>query len=171
MKMATDVAMYIVNYANDNGFEISNLKLQKLLYYVQAAFLMESSGKDACFLQKIVAWLHGPVVENVYYEFSKYGGGQIPKQDTIRKLVLVDQRFEFADIPFDGSDFDDADREIIDKVLSGLLPFGAWDLVKHTHEEKPWIEAKDSNAEITKESIYEYFATGRNRERIYGKFD
>lgn len=74
MNKAIEISKYIVNYANEKGLDITNLKLQKLLYYVQAAFLLLSEGKEPCFSDKIVAWLHGPVVENVYYEYSKYRG-------------------------------------------------------------------------------------------------
>ena len=35
-----DVAIYVINYAHDAdyGESMSNLKLQKILYYIQAAF-------------------------------------------------------------------------------------------------------------------------------------
>lgn len=38
MNKAIEISKYIVNYANEKGLDITNLKLQKLLYYVQAAF-------------------------------------------------------------------------------------------------------------------------------------
>lgn len=33
-----DIAAYIVDYSIENGCPVSNLKLQKILYYVQAYF-------------------------------------------------------------------------------------------------------------------------------------
>ena len=62
MNKAIEISKYIVNYANEKGLDITNLKLQKLLYYVQAAFLLLSEGKEPCFSDKIVACLHGPVL-------------------------------------------------------------------------------------------------------------
>ena len=40
-----DVAIYVINYAYDAGCgeSMSNLKLQKILYYIQAAFLVEKN--------------------------------------------------------------------------------------------------------------------------------
>ena len=40
-----DVAIYVINYAHDAdcGESMSNLKLQKILYYIQAAFLVEKN--------------------------------------------------------------------------------------------------------------------------------
>lgn len=55
-----DVSSYIINYSNQINHPINNLKLQKLLYYVQAATLVETGRK--CFNSKIIAWQFGPVV-------------------------------------------------------------------------------------------------------------
>lgn len=40
MYNAVDVAKYIIWFCKENGHSISNLKLQKLLYFVQAQFLI-----------------------------------------------------------------------------------------------------------------------------------
>ena len=64
MYAAVDIANYVVNYVKDHGEHISNLKLQKILYYIQAAFLCEK-GKG-CFSDPIMCWRHGPVVQSVY---------------------------------------------------------------------------------------------------------
>lgn len=47
MYYALDVAKYIITYSNQKGYKINNLKLQKLLYYVQAFFLIKT--EKACF--------------------------------------------------------------------------------------------------------------------------
>ena len=49
---------------------ISNLKLQKLLYYAQGCYLA-IKGKPL-FFEKILAWAHGPVVNEVYQEYKHY---------------------------------------------------------------------------------------------------
>ena len=69
MYKAISVAKYIINYSNSIDSPISNLKLQKLLYYVQAAFLVEEGKK--CFCDEIVAWAFGPVVPDVYTNILK----------------------------------------------------------------------------------------------------
>lgn len=170
MNRAIDVAKYIINYANDNSYEISNLKLQKILYYIQAAFLMESNGEKPCFSNQIVAWLHGPVVETVYYEFSNYGGKQIPRQEYIKKIVCKNRRLEFERKKFTYDILSQQDRNIVDKVLNGLLKYDAWYLVAKTHEEEPWKNT-EADEEISWESIYSYFSHSGNRRRIYGNFD
>ena len=59
-----DVSSYIINYSNQINHPINNLKLQKLLYYVQAATLVKTGRK--CFNSKIVAWQFGPAIPEAY---------------------------------------------------------------------------------------------------------
>ena len=62
------MAKYIIKYCNKSNLPISNLKLQKLLYFIQAAFLVEKG--HACFPDEIEAWDFGPVVPAVYYKYK-----------------------------------------------------------------------------------------------------
>ena len=34
-----DIARFVINYCNDREYDISNLRLQKLLYFIQAYYL------------------------------------------------------------------------------------------------------------------------------------
>ncbi len=52
MYKAMDIAQYVVNYSIEKDNPVSNLKLQKLLYYIQDAFLVEKG--EPCFI--IVFW-------------------------------------------------------------------------------------------------------------------
>ena len=71
------VCRHIVNYSNKKNYNISNLKLQKLLYFVQAYFLAKKN--RPCFNEEIQAWAFGPVVPEAYQEFKQYGGCNIPE--------------------------------------------------------------------------------------------
>lgn len=59
-----DISKYIINKSIEINKPVDNLKLQKLLYYVQAIFLTNSN--EPCFVQDIVHWRHGPVVVEAY---------------------------------------------------------------------------------------------------------
>lgn len=48
-----DVCRYVINYSNDKDYDISNLKLQKLLYFIQAYFLINKN--ETCFNETIEA--------------------------------------------------------------------------------------------------------------------
>jgi len=56
-----DVARYFLTLmSEENGDLISNLKLQKLVYYAQGSSL--ALWGNPLFSEKIEAWLHGPVI-------------------------------------------------------------------------------------------------------------
>lgn len=135
---AIDVANYIVDYCHQQGINISNLKLQKLLYFVQASFLI--NGLGPCFNDAIEAWDFGPVVPEVYREYRGFGSGNIP----ITTLEIQPPKH----------------FRVIDQVIDDLSEYSATDLVRITHEQSPWINAYQpyQNNVITVESIREYFA-------------
>jgi uncharacterized phage-associated protein len=71
-----DVAQYFLAKAGeDAGDLISNLKLQKLVYYAQGFALVLL--KKPLFPQCIEAWIHGPVVPALYHAYnSKVAGAK-----------------------------------------------------------------------------------------------
>ena len=54
MYRALDVAEYVIRKANAIDDPISNLKLQKILYFIQAEFLITKN--RPCFREEIEAW-------------------------------------------------------------------------------------------------------------------
>lgn len=68
---AMEVAKYIINLYYEMNQPLSNLKLQKLLYFVQGASL--AIFNKPAFEDNIEAWQYGPVVPNVYFPYSLYG--------------------------------------------------------------------------------------------------
>lgn len=105
----------------DVGDLISNLKLQKLVYYAQGFHL--AMHNEVLFNEDIVAWEHGPVVEQLYHEYKQYGSGAIPHPDE-----------------FDDSPFTDKQKELIKEVYQVYGQFSAWKLRNMTHSEQPWID-------------------------------
>lgn len=73
---AIDVAKYVILRCNTLNKSISNLKLQKVLYFLQAEFLVARN--SPCFYEKIEAWDFGPVVPDIYFRYRVYGGATIP---------------------------------------------------------------------------------------------
>ena len=131
----------------DNGKPVSNLKLQKILYYAQAAFLVKNR---QLFDDEISAWKYGPVVEHVYYYFRK---------NSDRPILEKVPDNEFKDLDMDT-------KKEINRVLEAKRKYSAFDLVRHTHAEIPWqnARAKGSNI-ISKTDIKTYFK--ENIEAIY----
>lgn len=139
---ALDVAKYLLSLINiENGDTISNLKLQKLLYYLQGYYL--ALFHKPLFEDKIEAWDYGPVVPNVYDIFKGFHG----------ESIITDN------LKFDISELTEEDRNYINKIFSIYNDYSASSLVYMTHNESPWkdVYKKYENNEITKESLETFF--------------
>ena len=104
-----------------NGFTMSNLKLQKLLYYVQGHHLA-THGQRA-FIDSIKAWAHGPVVPAVYHRYKGFSWNDIFDIPTAPEL------------PPEVS-------ATVDLVLERYGSFTAFELEEMTHAETPWVCAR-----------------------------
>ena len=150
-----DVSHYIIVYSNKKDYGVSNLKLQKLLYFVQAFFLINDC--PPCFDEKIEAWDFGPVVPEIYREYKRYGGMDIPTIDYYvkfdKKNIWNTERIYYEDI------ISDDDKEMIRAVVDKFAHCSATFLVNLTHNQDPWINAyvNGQRNEITKEDIKRYF--------------
>ena len=74
---AIDVANFFIDLYNSvpEG-QVTNLSLNKLLYFAQGHSLAEN-GKPL-FDEPIEAWQYGPVVPSVYHTFKKHRRSRIP---------------------------------------------------------------------------------------------
>ena len=72
---AQQIAEYFLWKAQGEKKAVTNKKLQKLLYYAQAWSLVLRDKK--LFSNKIEAWVHGPAIREVYFEYKKFGFGPI----------------------------------------------------------------------------------------------
>lgn len=118
---ASTVAKWFIAYAEADEADLSNLKLQKLLYYAQGHYLAEYG--SPLFDDAIQAWAHGPVVPAVYHEYKHCGSGDIQLGD--------------GD-PFLFEDIDSATSDFLARVWNTYGEFAAWRLRDMTHNEKPW---------------------------------
>ena len=145
---ALEVARYIIHHEAQQGRTVSNLRLQKLLYFVQVQFVVNGHDASPCFNEKMEAWGFGPVVREVYYEYRYYGGAMIPP----------DRNFSTAITP--------RDQSMIDEILDECAKYSTSALVDATHAQTPWQAARRNpyNNEITIESIYRYFRGRENAQ-------
>lgn len=131
---------------------ITNLKLQKLLYYAQGMYLAEKSKSDTdvLFNERIEAWKHGPVVPEVYKRFSNYGFIEISKDDVDKESVQLVKSKKL-----------DAFLEIVWKKYGS---YNGKQLERMSHMEEPWLKTRgnlpsyvSSNEEIAVNLIKEFF--------------
>jgi len=162
-----DVAGCIINHAIDISHPVSNLSLQKILYYIQAAFLIKE--EQIAFDEPISAWKYGPVVEKVYHEYKTYIDEVIDKKvETKTEISFENDIAIFTEESYNPEEnIDNAQHlQIIKQITEAKLKYSPFELVDKTHEEAPWIEAtKHGCRYIDLELIKEYFVV--HEERIW----
>lgn len=156
-----DVSRYIINYCNQHSLLITNLKLQKLLYFIQAQFLLINFN-NPCFYQKIEAWPYGPVVPEAYHEFKGFGNNHIPPITTFYGFIDKNKPrdiLNYGIMPVDDNIIALNDKTSIQLIIESLKNCSPNMLVSVTHKQQPWIEAfsHGSGTEITLYSIYNFF--------------
>lgn len=117
---ALDIANKLLAKAADvcGGDLMSNMKLQKMLYYEQG-FHLAAFGTPL-FEEDIEAWMYGPVVPSVYEHFKSHGAGGIEPETKSPIELSDDEEYMFND------------------VFDAYIDFSAYGLMRKTHGEFPW---------------------------------
>lgn len=135
-----DIADYVIKYENEHDHCINNLKLQKILYFLQAQFIV-GYGK-ALFSDAIVAWDWGPVVEKVYYAYNIYAGASIFINKAHYRNAYIEREH----------------RATIDEMLEQIRPYSSTQLVNICHNQTPWKNARNRwNKIISLSEMREFF--------------
>lgn len=124
---------------------ITNLKLQKLLYYGQGYSLALCERR--LFPERIKRWDYGPVVPQVWKAYTDNGDAVLPRPDD-----------------FDPLDVEPKARLVLERVSEGLGRLTAGQLVDRTHAERPWVETKPSDpipTDLIADFFKEELAAGR----------
>lgn len=142
MASVFDVANLFIDICNNStDDQITNLKLNKLLYYAQGCFLARTG--RPLFDDSIEAWPYGPVVPSAYKKYKVCGRNPIPNTDD-----------EYRSDAFS--------TEELDAMIDVMREFGKYTgsaLVRMTHKSgTPWSMAHNAGeTEISQKSMKEYF--------------
>lgn len=123
-----DACDYIILKTTEAGEHINLLKLQKLMYYVQAWHLAFEG--SPLFNGRFQAWIHGPVSRDLYDRFRE-------TKSLYSEVTPKDVRDEF-----NPALLSEQDRLHIDSVLEEYAGLSGTQLEEMTHREAPWIEAR-----------------------------
>lgn len=134
---ALDVAKYIIQYSSENGNEITNLRLQKILYYIQGYFFKKFNAE--AFSEYIYNWPYGPVVKDVYYEYNKFVASAITLDESVLDIECSKK-----------------ERELISVVIDKCFEYKPFELVNKTHQEEPWAKTNKFDV-IPNTLIFDYF--------------
>ena len=141
---ADEVANYFIYLASQqvvgdsNEKEgITNLKLQKILYFAQAYFLAKLG--RPLFKDQIEAWAYGPVVPLIYHKYKHKGSDPI----------------------IDGEDsvkISDEDKKALAMIWESFGGYSAGRLVDITHAHDPWkLSFKARSKIISNQSLKDYY--------------
>lgn len=141
---ANDIAAWFINTANktavdNNVYEgITNLKLQKIVFLAQAAYLAIKN--KPLFDDKIQAWQYGPVIPSLYNSYKEYSRNPI-------------------DNPTDSKKIDSKTASFLSDVWGIFGKYSAAQLVDYTHSHLPWKQAFDNGngTIITNKSIKDFY--------------
>jgi uncharacterized phage-associated protein len=138
MANAKDVAEYFLLKSKEEDCGISNLKLQKLIYYAQAFHL--AIFEKPLFNEEIEAWTHGPVCPAIYHEYKRFGSNIIDLESQPNLNVFTPEQVE-----------------LLDEVNDVFGQFSAWKLRNMTHEDEPWKLNESTASIIEKPLMMEFY--------------
>lgn len=137
-----DAASFFIDVANSREDDaMTNLKLNKLLYFAQGCHLARTG--EPLFDERIEAWQLGPVAPVIYQKYKVCGRDPIAE---------ADEGYSFAEL-------DPEERETLTDVMREFGCYTGNHLVSLTHRPgTPWSQFfGDFNAVITRESMKAYF--------------
>ncbi len=146
------IADYFISLSNESQNLITNLKLQKLMYYAQAWHLAITGNR--LFDGKFEAWVHGPVLVKLYDDYKSF------RWNPIERLDLGEGSFEKIKHSINNTET----SEILEDIVEEYFGLSAYELERLTHLEDPWLKARSgipndepSNAEIFDKWMIDYY--------------
>ena len=158
-----DVARYVLQASGNAGRPASNLRLQRLLYFVDGYYMAVHQGSDL-FAEDFLAWRYGPAVRQAYTLFMRNGADKIPERDYATKTTVWfddESRKVMVDpVAWEPRMIEDDDQAFISNVVRLLARYDDIDLVEVSRDpEGPWKRHYDGDPSsvMPKEEIRRYF--------------
>lgn len=156
---AYDLAHIVTNFVNQKGDTVSHKKLQKLIYYVEAWNLVHL--EEPLINEDFEAWVHGPVVPELYQQLKEFGFNQIEVVND--EFDTIDEQIQEIII---NNKLTENQLELIYSVLNKYGGLSSLELELLSHSESPWIEAREGyaphqtcNKIITKARMKEFYTS------------
>lgn len=126
-----DVANFVLDVADDREIAITNLSLQKLLYFIHGWFY--SIYEEPLIKNKFEAWQYGPVQRVLYDQFKVF------RDRPIRNVRTTYINPEDGQNIYKPYGIGESHQETIKQVLDKYASYSAIQLVEKSHkEDSPW---------------------------------
>ena len=153
---AREIANFVLDRCDSLGREISNLSLQKIVFFCHV-WTLTVLGRPLI-REQFEAWRHGPVLPYLYREFKDNEDKPIKKRAT--KLNKSNGQKELAEY-----DFDDSLARLLKETIDSYSKLDPFQLVQLSHVasgpwEQVWNHNKKINAgmRISDESILTFYS-------------
>lgn len=124
------LANFVLDRADELGRPITNVHINKVLFFCHVWFLVSSKKKLTN--AKIEAWDYGPVFREVYQSFKQ--SGALPIRHRAKCLDLQSGEFVICESAISADD-----REFLIRLIDSYTARKPFDLVELTHEKgTPW---------------------------------
>ncbi len=147
---AQKVADCIIHFSHEHGDPITNLKLQKLVYYAQGWYL--GLFDKPLFAERLEAWVHGPVQPTLYHKYKTYSWNPISEDPG---EVLLSSSISAH----------------LEEIMAAYGGMSAYDLERLSHQESPWLKARGDipkdefcEAVISTDEMRQFFKAMANEE-------
>lgn len=115
---------------HEESASITNLKLQKLMYFVEAYYMVRYPDENELFNSQWNAWNYGPVNQILYNYYRKFGSMEIML--TSAEIAV-------------GEDLPEKNKNCISKIYELFGNLDAFELVTLTHmKDSPWDSVTSS---------------------------
>ncbi|OQP65355.1 hypothetical protein A3860_16950 [Niastella vici] len=135
---ASLIAFAFVKKGIDEGLFVTQMKLQKLVYFAQGVHLAKYH--QPLINETFQAWMYGPVIPEIYQDFKLYGSRPITNTADFTPSATYKPPFRL----------DDEALDTINYSWAVLKDFSAMSLSKWTHRaDGPWSKVYDPDAKST----------------------
>lgn len=118
-----DLADHIISIANSQHLTITNLQLQKILFFSFGFLIAERRHlAESMYDEPFRRWSYGPLIEGIYFKYAHFGGRSIMHPSAIRNETF----------------------SVLDERIEQLLCIDSFRLVEFTHRFPSWARYREA---------------------------
>ena len=157
MAEAIIVADYIIYRANKLHKPVNNLKLQKIMFFLNVQYLLEKK-KSLVLTSQFEKLPYGPMIRQVYREYgNKFGKDKIIKPTVFKYIIQENNKFELITYHFSKADLAKNIRDFIDLHLDYFLSQPVFKLVTASQRDPQW--QNKSSREYDEKELIKYYSS------------
>lgn len=159
---AEDIAEFILKYLDLRGIKIENMKLSKILYFLQG-FHYIVYGQEL-FENDFEAWAYGPTIDRIYRIYSLFGADVISLKSSLLNLYKI--------FKSESEEINKETQKFIVRYVDELVKYTAMELSDTSRKKSsPWdlVYKVGQKNIIPKNTIKKYFIEKNKEQKMKEK--